>query len=87
MGKLKVEVRVPSELWSRRASWRGRVVAVHVEPGRRVRVGDPLVEVEVEKAVLVIESPYEGVVLEVPVSMGDTIGPGDVVAVIEVGGS
>ncbi len=80
----RLEVRIPDALWARRAKWRGRVVAVHVAPGDRVSEGDPLVEVEVEKAVIVIESPYAGLVVEVPVPVGDEVGPGDVVAVVEV---
>lgn len=79
-----VDVRVPQDLWPRRLDWRGRVVAVHASPGSRVSEGDPLAEVEIEKAVLVLESPVSGVVVEVSVSVGDEVGPGDLVARIEV---
>lgn len=81
-----VEVRVPADIWPRRADWRGRVVAVHVAPGSRVSPGDPVAEVEIEKAVLVLESPVAGVVVEVAVGVGDNVGPGDLVARVEVPG-
>ncbi|GAB6148383.1 biotin/lipoyl-containing protein [Stetteria hydrogenophila] len=83
MGRV-VEVRVPGDLWPSRSDWRGRVVAVHCSPGSRVSEGDPLAEVEIEKAVLVVESPASGVVVEVGVAPGDEVGPGDVIARLEV---
>ncbi|MMZ69418.1 branched-chain alpha-keto acid dehydrogenase subunit E2 [compost metagenome] len=79
-----VDVRVPRDLWPRRPDWRGKVVAVHVSPGLSVAAGDPVAEVEIEKAVLVLESPVSGVVVDVLVSVGDDVGPGDAIARIEV---
>lgn len=80
-----VEVRVPEDLWPRSSGWRGRVVGVRVSPGDRVREGDVVAEVEIEKAVLEIESPVSGVVVEVRVGVGDEVGPGDVLAVVRPG--
>jgi Pyruvate/2-oxoglutarate dehydrogenase complex, dihydrolipoamide acyltransferase (E2) component, and related enzymes len=69
-------IKVPEELWPRRGGWRGRVISVLEKPGDRVSRGEPVVEVEIEKAVLVIESPYDGVVSEVLVSQGSPVEPG-----------
>ncbi|MDM7274602.1 MAG: lipoyl domain-containing protein [Thermoprotei archaeon] len=69
-------IRVPEELWPRRGGWVGRVVNVFKVPGDRVSVGEPVAEVEIEKAVLVIESHVEGVVREVLARPGDVVGPG-----------
>ncbi|MEB3850960.1 MAG: biotin/lipoyl-binding protein [Desulfurococcales archaeon] len=80
----RVEVKVPETLWGRRSRWDGVVVAVHVGPGSRVRAGDPIAEVEVDKAIVVVESPYDGIVVEVTVSEGDRVGPGSLLAVMEV---
>ncbi|MFZ8795677.1 MAG: biotin/lipoyl-containing protein [Acidilobaceae archaeon] len=68
-------IKIPEELWPRRGGWRGRVVSVLKKPGDRVSRGEPVVEVEIEKAVLVIESPYDGVVSEVLVSQGSPVEP------------
>jgi pyruvate/2-oxoglutarate dehydrogenase complex dihydrolipoamide acyltransferase (E2) component len=84
-GTAELTVSVPETLWGRRTRWKGRVVAVHVGPGDTVKPGDPLVEVEVDKAVVVIESPYRGRVARVLVSEGDSVGPGSPLVVVEVG--
>lgn len=79
-------VSVSLELWpSRRDSVEARVVAVHVVPGQAVRPGDLLVEVEVDKAVIAVESHIAGRVVEVHVRPGDTIRPGDPLVTIEEG--
>ena len=78
-----VEVRVPADLWPRRRDWRGTVVSVKVRPGDVVSRGYVLFEVETEKVVLEIEAPVDGRVVEVRVSAGDEVGPGDLLAVIE----
>jgi len=67
---------VRADLWPSRGDWEGIVASVNVSPGDRVRVGDVLVEVEVEKAVVEIESPVDGVVAEVYVSRGDRVNRG-----------
>jgi len=73
---LEEVIKVPEELWPRRGRWVGKVVGVLKKPGERVSRGEPVAEVEIEKAVLVIESPYDGVVKEVLVSPGDSVSPG-----------
>lgn len=82
-----IEIRVPEDLWPRSSGWSGKVVGVRVSPGDRIREGDVVAEVEIEKAVLEIESPVSGVVVEVRVRVGDVVGPGDVLAVVRPGGS
>ncbi len=68
---------LPRELWPRRADWSGKVVKIYVEPGSRVSKGTPLVDVEIEKAVLTIESDVEGRVEKIYVSEGDEVSPGE----------
>jgi len=77
---------VPEELWPRRGGWRGRVVSIFKKPGDRVQRGEPVAEVEIEKAVLVIESPFDGVVREVLVSQGSIVGPGSELLRVDVVG-
>jgi hypothetical protein len=79
-------VRIPEELWPRRGGWNGKVINILKKPGDRVSKGDPLVEVEIEKAVLVIESPYDGVVKEILVPPGGSVSPGSGVVKVEVFG-
>lgn len=80
MGGL-VEVKVPEDLWPRRGGWKGRVVGVRRGVGERVSKGEVLVEVEIEKAVLEIETPVEGVVERVA-EPGEEVKPGSIVAVV-----
>ncbi len=81
---MRVPVEIPETLWGK-SRWKGRVVEIHVENGQRIRVGDPLIEVEIDKAIVIVESPYDGVIVDVLVAPGDEIGPGDVIVVIDVG--
>ncbi len=64
---------VKADLWPSRSDWEGVVASVNVAPGDGVREGDVLVEVEVEKAIIEVESPVNGVVEEVYVSRGDRV--------------
>jgi len=77
---------VPMELWPRRGGWKGRVISVLKKPGDRVSMGEPVVEVEIEKAVLVIESPYDGVVSDVLVSQDSLVEPGSALMRVDVVG-
>jgi pyruvate/2-oxoglutarate dehydrogenase complex dihydrolipoamide acyltransferase (E2) component len=63
------------------------VVGILVRTGDRVGVGDPLVEVDGEKATFAIESEVEGVVAEVLVAEGDEAKVGDVVVRIDTDGA
>lgn len=81
-----VVVTVPEDLWPRRGDWRGRIVAILKSQGDRVEPGDPVAEVEIEKAILVVESPYEGIVEDVLVEPGDEIRPGAGLVRVRPGG-
>ncbi|BAN90944.1 biotin/lipoyl-containing protein [Aeropyrum camini] len=75
-------VRIPLDLWPRRGGWRGKVVKVYKRPGDAVEKGEVLAEVEIEKAVLEIESPVSGRVKSI-VGEGEEVTPDTVVAVVE----
>ena len=52
-------------------------------PGEPVARGEPLVEIETDKVNSEIESPYDGVLVEVLVEEGATVPVGAVIARIE----
>ena len=56
----------------------GEVLAVLVSVGDEVKEGDPILEVETDKAAVEIPSPYTGSVKEILVKSGDTVKVGDV---------
>jgi len=56
----------------------GEVLRVLVSPGDEVKEGDPILEVETDKAAVEIPSPFTGKVLQVNVKQGDTVHVGDV---------
>ena len=63
----------------------GEIVEVFVAVGDKIAEGDPLLEVETDKAVTAIPSPYTGTVSEVRVAAGDAVHVGDVLVVFEGG--
>ncbi len=56
----------------------GEVLAVLVSVGDEVKEGDPILEVETDKAAVEIPSPYTGTVREILVKQGDIVRVGDV---------
>lgn len=54
-----------------------------VEPGSRIQVGDVLLRVETEKAVVEVPSPVSGQLVRREVSEGDEIKTGTVLAIID----
>jgi 2-oxoglutarate dehydrogenase E2 component (dihydrolipoamide succinyltransferase) len=62
------------------------IIRVLVTPGQRVDAGEPVVEIESEKANYEIEAGVTGVVAEVLVAEGDLCEVGDVVVRIEESG-
>ena len=56
----------------------GEVLAVLVSVGDEVKEGDPILEVETDKAAVEIPSPYTGTVKEILVQQGDMVKVGDV---------
>ena len=55
----------------------GVVVAIHVAVGARVAEGDPLLELETDKALSDVDAPRDGIVQSVEVQVGDTVAIGD----------
>jgi pyruvate dehydrogenase E2 component (dihydrolipoamide acetyltransferase) len=60
----------------------GKLVRWLVAEGQRVEKGDPLMEVETDKAVVELESPASGVLREVSVAEGEDVRVGTVIALI-----
>lgn len=64
----------------------GRIVEWKVAPGDRVREGDVLAEIETDKAVMELESFWDGTVAELLRGNGDVAAVGDVIARIAQAG-
>jgi TPP-dependent pyruvate/acetoin dehydrogenase alpha subunit len=60
------------------------VVAWLKEPGETVKRGEPLLEVETDKAILPVESPVLGVLCEITALTGDEVATGQVIARLTV---
>jgi pyruvate dehydrogenase E2 component (dihydrolipoamide acetyltransferase) len=56
----------------------GEVLAILVSVGDEVKEGDPILEVETDKAAVEIPSPYTGTVKEITIKEGDIVKVGDV---------
>ena len=61
----------------------GTIVKVLVTPGDTVEVGQTICVLEAMKMENAVNAEKAGVVKEVRVAAGDSVGPGDVIAVIE----
>lgn len=61
----------------------GTVVHVMVKLGEWVEVDDPIVELETDKAVVEIPTPYQGKITELLVNEGDEVNIGDVIARVD----
>jgi len=61
----------------------GRVTALRVEPGRRVRKGEELLVVEAMKMENALRAPADGTVRAVHVAVGDMVAPGRPLVEIE----
>jgi pyruvate dehydrogenase E2 component (dihydrolipoamide acetyltransferase) len=61
-----------------------RIVRWIVEPGQKVRRGQPLLEVETDKAAMEVESVASGVLHEVLGQPNDAVAVGQVIAVLEI---
>ena len=60
------------------------VIDILVKPGDTVRIEDPLLTVESEKATMDIPAPVAGVVESVSAAVGDKVSEGDVIVVLRV---
>ncbi len=61
------------------------IVAWHVAAGEQVALNQVLVEVETEKAVVELPSPYAGTVAEVLAAVGETVAVGTPIVAIDTG--
>jgi pyruvate dehydrogenase E2 component (dihydrolipoamide acetyltransferase) len=64
----------------------GEVLSILVSVGDAVKEGDPILEVETDKAAVEIPSPYTGTVKEILIKEGDIINVGDVLMSFSNGG-
>src|SRR6266567_3417478 len=55
-----------------------------VQPGQRVGLDEPLLEIETDKAVVEVPSPVAGAVVSQGGAVGDTLRVGDVLAVLDM---
>jgi pyruvate/2-oxoglutarate dehydrogenase complex dihydrolipoamide acyltransferase (E2) component len=60
------------------------VVSVLIEVGQLLAVGDPLCEVETEKAQVTLEADRAGTVTEVLVKQGETYVVGDIICRLDI---
>jgi len=61
------------------------VIEIHVKPGDTVKADDSLITLESDKATMDVPSPVAGTVKEVKVAIGDKLGEGSLVLLLEVG--
>ena len=63
-----------------------RIVRWIVQPGQKVERGEPLLEVETDKATMEVESAVSGVLADVRSRAGEEVSVGQVIAVVETEG-
>ncbi len=63
------------------------VIEVMVKAGDSVKAEDNLMTVETDKAAMDVPSPFDGVIKEVKVKVGDKVSEGSVILLLEVSGS
>ena len=59
------------------------ILEIMVKVGDRIKVGDPVVDIETEKASTVLESEIEGTVKEIFFKKGDFVKVGDIIFTME----
>jgi len=75
-----VEVRVP-ELGDAKGV---NVVDVLIKKGSEIRVDDPLITLETEKASMDVPSPVSGIVSSIELKKGDEVSAGALIATVQV---
>ena len=63
------------------------IIEVHVQPGARVKAEDPLITLESDKATMDVPAPQAGTVAEVKVAVGDRVGEGALILLLEPEGA
>src|SRR5689334_1547066 len=61
------------------------IIEVHVAPGAEIKVDDPLITLESDKASMDIPSPAAGKVGELKVKKGDRVSEGDLILLLQTG--
>ncbi len=59
------------------------VLEILVKPGDKVEDGDTAFVVESDKAAIELPAPYDGIVKDIPVKVGDTVRVGEVLMTVE----
>ena len=59
------------------------IIEVHVQPGATIKVDDPLITLESDKATMEVPAAQSGTIREVKVKVGDRVSQDDVIAIIE----
>ena len=77
-GDMTVEIKVPDIGDFRDVP----IIEVHVEPGRKIGVDDPLITLESDKATMDVPSPAAGTVGEVKVGVGDRVSEGSLILLL-----
>ncbi|MDO8436623.1 MAG: dihydrolipoyllysine-residue acetyltransferase [Nitrosomonadaceae bacterium] len=60
------------------------VIEVLVKPGDTVKMEDPLISLESDKATIEVPSPFDGVIKEVGVKVGDKVSEGSLILTMEI---
>jgi dihydrolipoamide dehydrogenase len=63
------------------------VIEVHVQPGTKVAVDDPLITLESDKATMDVPAPQAGTVAELLVKIGDRVSQGSSIVMLEAEGT
>jgi dihydrolipoamide dehydrogenase len=63
------------------------IIEIHVQSGARVKAEDPLITLESDKATMDVPAPQAGTVAEVKVAVGDRVGEGAVILLLEPEGA
>ncbi len=63
------------------------IIEVHVQAGARVKGEDPLITLESDKATMDVPAPQAGTVAEIKVAVGDRVGEGAVILLLEPEGA
>jgi len=59
------------------------IIEVYVQPGATIKVDDPLITLESDKATMEVPAAQSGTIREVKVKVGDRVSQDDVIAIIE----